>query len=386
MLAYDYIITGSGASGLILAYRMALDSFFDDKSILIIDREKKSKNDRTWSYWETGTGDWDDVITKEWKSIEFKSPWHSEKTEIHPYSYKMIRSSDLYDRLWKVIETRPNIKFDQDDVLNISHRVDRASVLTKKTEYHGRKVINSIFFDQGYRQQNKYPVLKQHFLGWFIETEEDTFDDSSATFMDFTVDQKRNTRFMYVLPMTKRKALVEYTLFSRDLLSTYEYEEEIELYLKKMKIREYSIVEKEQGVIPMTSYKFWKHNSKNVLNIGTAGGWSKASTGYTFGNITKKTKDLVEYLKTDKSLRDFRKPTRFWLYDLLLLDILNRNNHVGAKIFSTFFKRNSVQNIFKFLDDETSFAGDLRIMASMPPFRFILALFRRIFSKFFPKE
>jgi len=379
MKTYDYIITGSGASGLILAYRMANDSFYDDKSILIIDREKKSKNDRTWSYWEVGAGDWDDVLTKEWKSIEFKSPWHSEQTQINPYSYKMLRSAGLYEKLWKVIDRKSNIAFVEDDVLNISHRSDKASVLTQKTEYHAKKVINSIFFDKSYRQQNKYPVLKQHFLGWFIETKEDSFDDDVATFMDFTVEQKNNTRFMYVLPMSKRSALFEYTLFSRDLLSTEEYEQEIEDYLQENNIQNYTIVEKEQGVIPMTSYKFWKHNSKNVLNIGTAGGWSKASTGYTFGNITKKTKDLVEYLKTDGSLRDFRKPTRFWLYDLLLLDILDRDNHIGSRIFSVFFKRNAAQNIFKFLDDETSFAGDLRIMASMPPFRFIRALFRRLF-------
>ena len=38
MQNYDYIITGSGASGLMLSYRMAKDSFFDNASILIIDK------------------------------------------------------------------------------------------------------------------------------------------------------------------------------------------------------------------------------------------------------------------------------------------------------------------------------------------------------------
>ena len=218
MRIYDYIITGSGASGLILTYRMANDPFFDNKSILIIDREKKSRNDRTWSYWEIGKGDWDDILTKSWNAVKFNSHLVSKQTEIAPYSYKMLRSADLYKKLWKVIDTKSNITFVEDDVLNISHRTYNASVLTQKTEYHGKKVINSIFFDQGCRQQNKYPVLRQHFLGWFIETQEDAFDDTVATFMDFTVEQKGNTRFMYVLPMSKRIALFEYTLFSRDLI------------------------------------------------------------------------------------------------------------------------------------------------------------------------
>jgi len=108
--------------------------------------------------------------------------------------------------------------------------------------------------------------------------------------MDFSVEQQGNTRFMYVLPTSSTEALLEYTLFSKDLLSKDEYENEIETYLHKLGITEYEIVEKEQGTIPMTSYQFWKHNTKNILNIGSAGGWTKASTGYTFKNTTKNRK------------------------------------------------------------------------------------------------
>ena len=41
MKYYDYIITGAGAAGLMLAFRLAKDSFFDQKSILIIDPIKR---------------------------------------------------------------------------------------------------------------------------------------------------------------------------------------------------------------------------------------------------------------------------------------------------------------------------------------------------------
>ena len=379
MKEFDYIITGSGASGLIMAYRMANDSFFDDKSILMIDKEKKTSNDRTWCFWEEGIGEWDKILTKKWEEIIFRSDIFSDVIRIAPYSYKMIRSADLYHLLWKKINTKQNISFVEDEVLNISHRKTLGSVLTKKTEYHGKKVINSILFNQGYRQQAKYPVLSQHFLGWFIETEEDIFDDTSATFMDFTVEQKKNTRFMYVLPMSPRKALFEYTLFSKKLLHKEEYEEEIRIYLEQKGIQNYTIIEKEQGMIPMTSYKFWKHNSNHVINIGTSGGWSKASTGYTFMNITKKTKELVSFLKNGDSFLNFHKKTRFWMYDLLLLDVLSKDNQIGATFFSNLFKKNSVQNIFRFLDEKTTFKEDLKIMLSSPSLRFTKAFFRRLF-------
>ena len=73
MQNYDYIITGSGASGLMLAYRMAKDSFFDNASILIIDKEKKTSNDRTWCFWENGEGEWDELLHKSWDKILFES-------------------------------------------------------------------------------------------------------------------------------------------------------------------------------------------------------------------------------------------------------------------------------------------------------------------------
>ncbi len=376
---YDFIITGSGASGLILAYRMIHDDYYQDKSILLIDKDQKDSNDRTWCFWEKGQGEWDDILEKSWKNIAFKSAVHSETISIQPYTYKMIRSADFYKKIHAELNQNSNFSMVYDTVETIEEIEDVVKVQGRKEAYQGGKVLNSIVFDNAYRNQRKYPVLKQHFLGWFIKTEEDYFDDQTATFMDFTVKQQNNTRFMYILPMSKKEALFEYTLFSEDLLTTEEYESAIKKYLEEKGITKYTIVEKENGIIPMTCYKFWEHNSKNVLNLGTVGGWSKASTGYTFMNIGKKTKELVDFLKTGKDLNTFHKTSRFWYYDLLLLDVLHKENGIGSKVFGYLFKRNKTHQIFKFLDEETSFPEEFRIMASIPPWRFIKALLGRIF-------
>ena len=378
MQKYDYIINGSGASGLMLAYRMAKDSFFDTASILIIDKEKKTSNDRTWCFWENGKGEWDDLVYKSWSKILFESYSYKNTIPLQSYTYKMIRSSKFYKKLWSFIETKKNISFIKTTVLSVTDTLDGAFVETSIGRYHSEKLLNSIDFDQNFTHQEEYPVLLQHFTGWFIETKKNHFDDSVATFMDFTVDQKTNTRFMYVLPVSANKALFEYTLFSKDVLTTKEYERELQKYLELKSITDYTIIEKEKGVIPMTSFKFWQENSKNILNIGTVGGWTKASTGYTFKNTSKKTIQLIAFLKTENDFTNFRKKTRFWFYDLLMLDVLANYNHLGSKLFSKLFQRNSLKNVFRFLDEETSFIEDLRIMLSMPPLRFITALFRRV--------
>ena len=380
MSQYDYIITGSGASGLMLAYRMANDSFFDNSSILIIDKEKKNSDDRTWCFWENGEGEWDELLHKSWDKILFESNTYKNTIPLQSYAYKMLRSGVFYDKLWNFINTKNNIRFIEDTVVNIEGSEDGAIVETLKSKYFTTKLLNSIDLNKKYTLQKKYPVLLQHFCGWFIETDKISFDDSTATFMDFTVDQKRNTRFMYVLPISPNKALFEYTLFSKEVLTKEEYESELLKYLAIKSITEYTITEIEQGVIPMTSYKFWEQNSKNILHIGTVGGWTKASTGYTFKNTSKKTIQLIAFLKAENDFTNFRKKTRFWWYDLLLIDVLSSYNHLGSKLFSTLFKRNSLKNVFRFLDEETSFIEDLRIMLSMPPLRFIKALFRRVLN------
>ena len=379
MITSDYIILGAGASGLMLAYRMSQDAFFNDKLILIIDKDKNKGNDRTWCYWEEGTGEWDHLLHKSWSNIFFGSNTFSKTIAISPFNYKMIRSEKFYKSLWDSISLKPNIKFVEDSVNSFTEIENGVQVITKKERYFGAKLFNSLPNPEVYKSQKKYPVLQQHFLGWFVKTREDCFDDSVATFMDFKVEQNCNTRFMYVLPSDKRTALFEYTLFSKKLLQHVDYEDAIKDYLSEKGIVDYEIIEKEKGSIPMTSFKFSKLNSKHILNIGTAGGWTKTSTGYTFKNASKKTKNLVLFLKKEKNLSKFHKKTKYWFYDLIFLDVLASHNEDGASLFSSMFKKANTKTIFKFLDEESSLFEDLKIILSVPPKRFIQAFFKRLF-------
>jgi lycopene beta-cyclase len=376
----SYIILGAGASGLLLAYRMSLDSYFDDKSILIIDQVKDKGNDKTWCYWEEGEGEWDELLTKKWPNVFFGSKDFSETLGISPYCYKMIRSEKFYNKLWRSIELKSNITFVEDSVKTYTEIDNRVKVVTNKSTYFGLKLLNSILDKTVYETQQKYPVLQQHFVGWFVKTKTDCFDDSIATFMDFNIPQNGNTRFMYVLPIDKNIALFEYTLFSKDLLEHSEYEEAIKDYLKEKKITDFEILEKENGAIPMTSFKFEELNTYNILNIGTAGGWTKASTGYTFYNTSKKTKDLVSYLKNEDDLSVFAKRTKYWFYDLNLLDVLAKNNEKGSLLFASIFKKVNVKTILKFLGEESSLKEDLKIITSVSPIPFILSIVKRFFK------
>ena len=380
MKYYDYIITGAGAAGLMLAYRLAKDSFFDQKTILILDPIERIANDRTWSFWEDGSGEWDNIVTKSWNSIIFSNSVSNLKISLSSYQYKMIQSKDFYQEVWSIISLKSNIKFLNQEIVNLIPHNKYVEVHTNKSSFKSSKVFNSIPNSENFTEQNKYPVLKQHFVGWFIKTESSCFTASDATFMDFDIPQEGNTRFLYVLPLNSKEALVEYTLFSKDLLDYSSYESGIKAYLDRKGITNYEIIRKEQGVIPMTSYPFFAHNCSNILNIGTNGGWTKASTGYTFNNCSKKTLALITYLKRNCDLSKFHKTSRFYFYDMLFLDVLTTKNHLGSQLFSNLFYNVDIKTIFRFLDESSNFKEDFKILTSFPKKIFIHALIKRLFS------
>lgn len=381
MQHFDYIFTGSGLAALLTVDKMISSYYFSNKKILLIDENLKKTNDRTWCFWDKENL-YESIVSKKWSEILFANNDWQNSLNISPYEYKKINGLDFYNFIFQKINNSKNIKWINDVVLEIDDLDKNVKVITKKGDtYTGQKIFNSIPFNKNYINNRKYPLIHQHFVGWFIQSKTEAFNENVATFMDFSVKQNGNTRFMYVLPTSKNEALVEYTLFSSNLLSKKEYEKEIELYLEEKGILNYDIIEKEHGNIPMTLYPFWKNNTENILHIGSAGGWTKASTGYTFKNADKQSKKLIQFLeKNQTNLKKFHKKNKFWFYDLLLIDILNEKNHLGSSIFSSLFEKGNPQIIFKFLDEETSLFEDLQVIVRCPKTLFIKALLKRVFS------
>ena len=376
MKYFHYIFTGTGLAALMTVYKIVRSGKFKNKSILLLDEDPKKTNDRTWCFWEKENSIWEAIVSKKWDSALFANEDFRRNLELSPYQYKMIQGLDFYNLVFELLSKENNVTFLNEKVTNINELENHVYVATENNSFTCDQVFNSIYNKAVTSNQTKFPVLQQHFIGWKIKTEEALFNPKQATFMDFSVAQKGNTRFMYVLPTSKTDALLEYTLFSHSLLTTAEYEDDIKKYIEKLGIKDYRIIEKEQGSIPMTCYPFWKKNSKRVLNIGTAGGWTKASTGYTFKNSDKKSSRLVEFLQQQADFRKFHRNNKFWFYDLLLLDILHRQNELGSRIFSSMFKNGNPALIFKFLDEETSLIEDIKVILKCPKMLFIKALFR----------
>jgi lycopene beta-cyclase len=374
---YDYVIAGGGCAGLSLVMRMIRSGHFTNKKILLIDKEQKRTNDRTWCFWEKGDGFFEEIVYHRWHSLEFFGENFSKTLLISPYIYKMVRGIDFYEYCHREISRHSNIEQVIADFGGTMEGEDGLLViLNGELQSVGSPVVFSSIALPGPDQPGGIRLL-QHFKGWVIESPGANFDPGKATLMDFRVGQQHGTSFVYVLPFAKTQALVEYTQITRALASEEVYDAELNSYLSQLlKLDSYRVIEQEFGIIPMSSEPFPFYRN-GVYHIGTAGGQTKPSTGYTFQFIQKQSALLVDCLLNNKPLSDAHVLSqRFRFYDQTFLRLLYYGMLPGRKVFSDLFRKNDPNRVLRFLDNESSFADDLKIIFSLPPWPFLKAAMR----------
>lgn len=371
-MKYDYIIAGSGCAGLSLLYRMLQEHSLQNKSVLVIDKDLKNTNDRTWCFWEKKAGLFEEIVHAKWSNLEYLSTNFKKQFDLGAYTYKMIQGIDFYNFVFSFVENFNNVTFVKESVVSITSEGNYATISTEKNSYSATYIFNSTgIFNPTITKDNS---LLQHFKGWVIKTEKSSFNKEVGRLMDFRVSQKNGATFMYVLPTSKNEALVEYTLFSPRVLDKEIYVKELKKYIKEeLQIDNYTIEHEEFGIIPMSLAKFKKKPIKNVINIGTSGGFTKASSGYTFQFIQKDVAEIVDKLKENKSpvtTISFREQVFNW-YDKTLIDVLLSEKATGKEIFTTMFKKVSPEKIFAFLGNESTLLEDISIMKSLPLLPFL---------------
>lgn len=368
-----------GAAGAALINRFLSESYFKNQSILVLNNIKIEEINKKWSFWTKNNNYCELNAIKKWEFAFFKSNSFQTKIDLKPYIYQTIDAKTYLKTTLNKIESAQNVTYELDTVQKTQELETEVLIYGHTNCYEANLVFDSRIDNQFHKDQ-KFTHILQHFKGWIIETEEEAFDDTTFSMMDFKSPYKEQCSFMYVLPFTKKSALFEFTFFDQNLVDEIIYDSKIKEYLiENYPTISYKIKETEYGVVPMSDYPFEKHSSQKVIKIGTAGGWATPSSGYSFYNSLKFSDLIAESLKLAQpiDLQPWRKKNRW--YDAIFIEVLARENSKGAHLFSLMYQKNPIDRIFRFLNGESSLKDDILIILSFPPKPFLKALLSKLF-------
>ena len=355
MKEFDYVIIGGGCAGLSLAYELEIHKKLEDKTLAIIEPRSEYKRDKTWSFWKVISHNFDDCVKKSWNEFSIKIPSNSKIIKCDNSPYQSIDSGLFYKKINGQLEKNKNIKFFK----NIKDL----------------NVNNAFIFNSVPPLNNNKSNLWQHFHGIEIETSKDFFNENIIDLMDFNCDQRNSVHFFYTLPFTKKRAMIETTWLSKEDVSLKDYDLQLKNYINYLGIKDYKINFKEEGAIPL--FRSINKKENNKINIGTAGGMTRLSTGYTFLNIQEHSKYIRMNIENIKNLKKYEIEKKYQFLDKVFLIVLEKYPKKMPGIFFKMFMSSS-NTIIKFLSNKSNVWEDLSIILKMPKWTFIIALFKKI--------
>ncbi|MFF9202032.1 lycopene cyclase family protein [Streptomyces sp. NPDC014986] len=354
----DVVIVGGGAAGLSLAHRLTAPG---SPTVTLVDAPDGPLRppERTWCYWDRGTGDFDEAVSASWPRLRVHgTDGRAVTVRPSPLRYRMLRSTDFERLVHSRLDTAPHVRVLRATADAVRNTADGAEVRCTLPDGRTLSLRARQVFDS--RPRHALPAartqLMQHFRGWFVRTATDRFDPGTADLMDFRVPQPRHgLAFGYVLPLAPDRALVEYTEFSRHPLTTGAYEAALAHYSHTvLKLGAFGVESAEQGVIPMTDARFARRTGPAVFRIGTAGGATRPATGYTFAAVQRQSRAVAAALRAGRTDVPPAYGRRALAMDAVLLRALDTGRIDGPDFFTGLFRRVPPHRLLRFLDGDTS--------------------------------
>lgn len=373
MREFDVVVVGAGAAGLSLTHRLVEANVPGPRgegvALLEPPPGPQRAPERTWCFWARDGGPWDGILAARWDRLEVAGPdGRRYLRSAAPLAYRMLRSRDFAAH---VHAGSGNAARYPVTVTGIEDGPERAVVRGRDAEGAPVAVAARWVFDS--RPPSPLPpgrtTLLQHFRGWFVRTGTDTFAPDRAVLMDLRTPQPRaGVSFGYLLPLSAREALVEYTEFTRNVLDDAGYETALRDYTGRLLgLAEFTITATEQGVIPMTDARFRTRTGRRVFRIGTAGGATRPSTGYTFSGIQRQTAAVAASLARGRvPVPPVPHRARHLAMDAVLLRALDSGRLDGAEFFARLFARNPMRDVLGFLDGSSAPPRELAMGLTTP--------------------
>lgn len=372
--SFDYIVAGAGCAGLSFLW-YALDSPLQDARILLVDRDLSAQPKKTWCFWGNEGLPFRHIADHSWDRMAVGFPNQRVEERLDRNVYHCVRSEVYHEHVMERIRAHPNVTLLTAEINELYDTADGAVLKAGGQSYTAGHIFQSCFVSPRDNAQPVHYPLRQHFGGWEVETATPTFDPDVVTLMDFDTAQQGATVFYYILPFTPTRALVEYTVFSPDPWDHSRYDAAIHRYIREHTDAPYDIIRREYGVIPMEERPRHQRYGQHITSLGTVGGITKPTTGYTFQRVHQHTQQLVRTMMSDGHPDPVAVSSpRYRFYDLLLLRILHEHPRWGRPIFQRLFAHNSIDRVLSFIGEDTHLGQDMRIFSQLPYGPFLRAI------------
>ena len=371
---YDLVILGGGCAGLSLASKL---SEYGEKApkVLIIEQRTNYPNDRTWCFWDIDHPEYQSLVSQSWSKFELANQERIHHFDCSQHQYLMLESHHFYEAAIKQISANPKIQLMLgQEVLSTPINTDQGwHIKTTHSELTADQVIDT---RPPKKINHEDSVLWQCFVGYEIKTQSDCFSPEKMVLMDFDPAFKNGLAFLYILPTSGKKALIEYTVFSENIIS----KQQLITHLKKsialrIDSQPYEILRFEHGTLPMGYQAAPQNRAATYLYAGLFAGAARPSSGYAFQRIQSWAKKCAQSIVTDHTLYAAPKENRVQSFmDGLFLTVIKSNPTSAASLFEDLFNRCDLNTVIKFMSDMATLRDYLRIIKSLPPSPFIKAL------------
>ncbi|WMC19657.1 MAG: lycopene beta-cyclase CrtY [Enterobacteriaceae bacterium PC38] len=366
---YDIIFIGLGLSnGLI-----ALSLYKTNLKILIIEERKEINSNHIWSFFKFNdfnnkNNDIKKIIYIQWNKYIIKFP-----NNVYNFKngYFCIKSNIFFNYLFKKLKNN----------LLLNTKVKSYNKNYVKLNNGIILYCNLIIDGSGYYPNLNELIGLQLFLGQeFIFKKPHNL--IYPIVMDSTIYQKKSFNFIYILPLSKFKLLIEDTHYiNNKILKLNLLRKNIFKYIKKNNWFIKKIIREEYGIIPIKLKNNKNKLFKNIILNGLRGGLYNVTTGYSinislklFNNILKTNninfkKLLNEFNKLSKKI--YKKQKFYILLNAIFFLFIKPNKRY--KLIKSFY--NLPQSLInRFYFKEINFLDIIKIIKLKPQFSYFKIL------------
>lgn len=375
---FDLVVLGGGCAGLSLS--MALEEHCSGAPhTLVIESRAAYHNDRTWCFWSDQAKVLPYKIQHLWQTMRVTHGDQSVSLDCGLTPYHMLAGEDFYTSALASIDRQPNI------TLQMGSPIDGEPYFNGKVwalDTNAGKVLARAVVDTRPPKAVTHggSTLWQSFYGVEIECKAAIFDELKLDLMNFLDPDPRHVPFVYVLPITPKRALIELTVFGAQPLGRSELSEQLDKAVAKLVDGAlYKVLRREHGILPMGLSEPARPGHKSFVQVGAMAGSARPSTGYSFQRIQNWAHACASSLVRHKHPIPHKPdPLPLRLMDQIFLDVLKADPARGGDIFFALFSGADTARVIRFLSGHGSVGDSLAVVMAVPFSPFLQAAFRLV--------